>query len=183
MKRPPSRLNFEIAIFSGFSDGLCGADHHEELRALEIGSAELPERSTDRVDHSGRHVDRAETAVRRVVGRAELPREETRERLHLVAAGEHRELGVGGADFREALFQDRKASSQLITMNSPAPRSAPGRRRSGRVSRAGEYCFMMPELPFAQITPLLIGCSGLPSMYRTSPFRTCTRIPHRHAHM
>ena len=71
---------------------LGGADHHEELRAVEVGAAELPERAADRVDHPGRHVDRAEAAVRRVVGRAELPREKTRQRLHLVAAGEHREL-------------------------------------------------------------------------------------------
>ena len=34
----------------------------------------------------------------------------------------------------------------------------------GLVSRAGEYCFMIPELPLAQISPLLIGWSGLPSM-------------------
>ena len=82
------------------------ADHHEELRAVEVGAAELPERAADRIDHPGRHVDRAEAAVRRVVGCAELPREKARQRLHLVAAGEHRELlGVGGADASEALFQ------------------------------------------------------------------------------
>ena len=57
-----------------------------------------------------------------------------------------------------------KASSQEIGSNSPAPRSLPGLRRSGCVSRAGEYCFMIPEEPLAQITPLLSGCSGLPSM-------------------
>jgi hypothetical protein len=30
-------------------------------------------------------------------------------------------------------------------------------RSNGFVSRAGEYCFMIPELPLAQITPLLSG--------------------------
>ena len=34
----------------------------------------------------------------------------------------------------------------------------------GLVSRAGEYCFMIPDEPLAQITPLLSGWSGLPSM-------------------
>jgi hypothetical protein len=44
--------------------------------------------------------------VRRVVGRAELAREQAGQRLHLVAAGEQRELlGVGGADLRQALGQ------------------------------------------------------------------------------
>ena len=51
-----------------------------------------------------------------------------------------------------------------ISTNSPAPRSVPGLRMRGCVSRAGEYCFMIPETPLAQITPLLIGWSGLPSM-------------------
>ena len=82
------------------------ADHHEEPCAVEVGAAELPERPADRVDHPGRHVDRAETSVRRVVGRAELPGEEPRQRLHLVATREHRELlRVGGADAPEALLQ------------------------------------------------------------------------------
>jgi hypothetical protein len=62
------------------------ADHDEQLRALEVGPAELPEAAADRVDHSRGHVDRAEAAVRRVVGRSELAREQTGERLHLVAA-------------------------------------------------------------------------------------------------
>ena len=51
------------------------------------------------------------------------------------------------------------------------------------IKRAGRSCFMMPEAPLAQITPLLIGWSGLPSMYRTCPSRRCTRMPQRQAHM
>jgi len=54
--------------------------------------------------------------------------------------------------------------SQEIGSNSPAPRSLPGLRNSGWVSRAGDTCFMIPALPLAQMTPLLIGCAGLPSM-------------------
>ena len=88
---------------------LGGADHHEELRAFEVGPAELPERAADRVDHAGGHVDRAEAAVRRVVRRAELPREEAGQRLHLVASGEERELlRVGGADLPQPLFEQRE---------------------------------------------------------------------------
>ena len=75
------------------------------------------------------------------------------------------------------------ASSQEMGSKSAAPRSAPSRRRSGCVRRAGEFCFMTPEAPLAQMTPLLIGWSGLPSMYRTSPLRTVTRMPQRQAHM
>ena len=70
-----------VMIFSG-------ADHHEELRVIEIRAAEFPERAADGVDHSRGHVHRAEAAVRRVVRRAELPREEPGKRLHLVATGE-----------------------------------------------------------------------------------------------
>ncbi len=56
------------------------------------------------------------------------------------------------------------ASSHVTSTNSPAPRSLPGLRTSGFVSRAGEYCFMMPDDPLAQITPWFSGWSGLPSM-------------------
>ena len=57
-----------------------------------------------------------------------------------------------------------KARSQEIGSNSPAPRLEPGLRSSGWVSRAGEYCFMMPDEPLAQIAPWFSGWSGLPSM-------------------
>ncbi len=62
----------------------------------------------------------------------------------------------------ERIFASRSsssanASSQPISTNSPAPRSVPGLRLSGLVSRAGEYCFMMPDEPLAQITPPLSG--------------------------
>jgi hypothetical protein len=100
MKRPPSRLNFEIAIFSGF-------EHDEQLRALEVRAAELPERAADGVDHARGHVHRAKAAVRGVVRRAELAREQPGERLHLVAAGEQGEfLRVRGTDTGETLLQD-----------------------------------------------------------------------------
>jgi len=52
----------------------------------------------------------------------------------------------------------------VVSTNCPAPRSAPGLRSSGFVSRAGEYCFMIPDAPLAQITPWFSGWSGLPSM-------------------
>ena len=79
MKRPPPRLNLRqrdlhrVAVMV-----LGGADHHEQLGAVQVRPAELPEAAADGVDHPGRHVDRAEAAVRRVVGRAELAREQTR---------------------------------------------------------------------------------------------------------
>ena len=86
---------------------LGGADHHEQLRAIQIRPTEFPERAADGVDHAGRHVHRTETAVSRVVGRAELAGEQTGERLHLIAAGEQREFfRIGRADFFEAFFQN-----------------------------------------------------------------------------
>ncbi|MBV6477134.1 MAG: hypothetical protein MOGDAGHF_02816 [Rhodocyclaceae bacterium] len=85
------------------------ADHDEELGAVEVRPAELPEGAADGIDHAGGHVHRAEAAVRRVIGRAELAREEAGQRLHLISAREQGEfLGVVGADLRQALGQDRE---------------------------------------------------------------------------
>ncbi len=107
MKRPPARLNFDSAIFIGIAVVvLGGADHHEQLGAVQVGSAELPEAAADGVDHAGGHIHRAEAAVRGIVGRAELAREQARQCLHLVAPGEERELlRIGGADVAQALGQ------------------------------------------------------------------------------
>jgi hypothetical protein len=58
---------------------------------------------------------------------------------------------------RRRFSSSENASSHVVSTKSPAPRSAPGRRTSGLVSRAGEYCFMMPDEPLAQITPALSG--------------------------
>ncbi len=86
---------------------LGGADHHEQFGAVEVGPAELPERTTDRVNHAGRHVHRTEAAVGGVVGRAELLGEQAGQRLHLVAAGEQGEsLRIAGTDLRQAFFEN-----------------------------------------------------------------------------
>ena len=148
MKRPPSRLNCEIAILSGLRVMvLGGADHHEELRALEVRAAELPERAADGVDHAGGHVHRAEAAVRGVVRRAELPREEAGERLHLVAAGEEARISSdrsrGFSLRRSSSMRERLVPGDGLELAGAA--LGAGLARSGCVSRAGEYCFMMPE--------------------------------------
>ena len=133
-KRPPSRLNFEIAILSGLEWWSSAVPiMTNSLRALEVGAAELPERAADGVDHARGHVHRAEAAVRGVVRRAELAREQAGERLHLVAPGEERELlrvAWRGSSPRR-FSRIANASSQEIGSNSPAPRSAPGLRLSG----------------------------------------------------
>ena len=110
MKRPPCALELRQRDLHRVGVVvLGGADHHEQLGAVEVGPAELPERAADRVDHAGGHVHRAEAAVRRVVGRAELAREQAGQRLHLVAPGEQRELlRVGGADVAQPLFEHRE---------------------------------------------------------------------------
>ena len=85
------------------------APEHEILRAVPVGRAEFPERIADRIEAGSGHVDRAEAAVRGPVRRAELLRPEARQRLHLVAAREERELlGIGRADMREAFAQQIK---------------------------------------------------------------------------
>ena len=124
-----------------------GADHHEQLGAVQVGAAELPEAAADGVDHAGGHVDRAEAAVRRVVGRAELAREQAGQRLHLVAAGEQRELlRVGGADLGQALGQDLEGAAPRRSARTRRRRArCPALRSSGWVSRAGDTCFMMPD--------------------------------------
>src|SRR4030095_4171285 len=85
------------------------ADHHEELRAVEVRAAELPERAAERIDHSRSHVDRAEAAVGGIVRRAELACEESCQRLHLIAASEEREaLRVSRADTGESRLERRE---------------------------------------------------------------------------
>jgi hypothetical protein len=109
-KRPPFALELrERDLHRVGVVVLRRADHDEQLGAVEVRPAEFPEGAADGVDHAGGHVHRAEAAVRRVVGRAELAREEAGQRLHLVAAGEQGELlRVGGADLRQPLGQDRE---------------------------------------------------------------------------
>ena len=119
---------------------LRSAKHDEEFRALEVRTAELPERAADGVDHARGHVHRAKAAVRCVIGRAELAREQAGERLHLVAPGKQRELlRVGGANLRQAFFQDPErlvpgdrlelAGAALGTCTPLERLGQPGRRR------------------------------------------------------
>ena len=68
------------------------AEQHEVAGVLPVGLAELPERAAECVEARGRHVDRAEAAVRGIVHGAVLLREPTGERLALIAAGEEGEL-------------------------------------------------------------------------------------------
>ncbi|OIQ70942.1 hypothetical protein GALL_474420 [mine drainage metagenome] len=83
-----------------------GADHHEQARPFQIGTAELPETPAHGVDHAGGHVHRTEPAMRCIVGRAELAGEQAGERLHLVAPGEQRELSrIGGAQMPQTVFE------------------------------------------------------------------------------
>ena len=114
------------------------AEHQEIARALPVRLAEFPERAADGVEPGGRHVDRAEAAMRRVVRRAELRRPPAGQRLALVAAGEEGELlrdrwrGCGRAT--------RSRASAPRPTRSPGTRPAPRSptRFSGLRSRAGE---------------------------------------------
>ncbi len=78
------------------------AEEDEVAGPLPVRLAELPEAAADRVHAGGRHVDRAEAAMRRVVAGAELAGEEAGQCLALVAAGEEGELlGIARADLAE----------------------------------------------------------------------------------
>ena len=91
------------------------AEQDEQLGPVPVRRAELPERAADRHDAGGRHVDRAEAAMRGIVRRAELLRPEAGQRLRLVAAGEEGEL------LRVGLRARRRA------IRSPAPAPRPRR--------------------------------------------------------
>ena len=113
---------------------LGGADHEKQLRAIEIRAAEFPERAAHRIDHPGGHVGRTEAAVRRVIGRAELPGEQARERLHLVAAGKQGELlRIGGAQMGEAFFErgERHLPRNRFELRAAALRAGLAHQRLG----------------------------------------------------
>ena len=75
------------------------AEHHEVARVVPVRLAEFPEAATDGIEARGGHVDRTETAMSGIVGRAELLRPPAGQRLALVASGEEGELArVGFAD-------------------------------------------------------------------------------------
>jgi len=67
------------------------AEQDEKPCVVPIRLAELPERPAHGVDPRCRHVDRAEAAMRRIVGRAEILRPEAGEALGLIAPGEEGE--------------------------------------------------------------------------------------------
>ncbi len=80
------------------------AEQQEVARMVPIGLAEFPERAADRVEPGGCHVDGAEAAMRRVIGRAELACPPAGQSLRLVASGEESELArVAAADGIEPL--------------------------------------------------------------------------------
>ena len=112
-------------------------EHDEQLGAVPVRRAELPERAADGHDAGRRHVDRAEAAMGGIVGRAELLRPEPGQRLRLVAAGEEGELlrvVVRGPSPSQSVAI-ASASSQEISLNSPEPRGPV--RSSGALSLAG----------------------------------------------
>ena len=101
LQLPQADLDRVAAVILG------DAEHQEIARALPVRLAELPERAADGVEPGGRHVDRAEAAMRRIVGRAELRRPPAGQCLALVAAGEEGELlGVGRADAAQPLGRE-----------------------------------------------------------------------------
>ena len=84
-------------------------EEEEQLRALPVGRAELPEGAADGGDPGGGHVDRAEAAMRGVVGRAKRLRPPRGEGLRLVAPGEEGEAArLGRADRGEPFRRQRQ---------------------------------------------------------------------------
>ena len=68
------------------------AEHHEEPGARPIGLAEFPKAAAERIHAGGRHIDRAEAAMRGEVRCSELRRPISGQRLALIAPGEKGEL-------------------------------------------------------------------------------------------
>ena len=78
------------------------AEQQKILGVLPVGLAEFPERAAEGVEPGSRHVDRAEAAMRGIIGRAELRRPPAGQRLRLVAAGEEGKLArIGVAHLRQ----------------------------------------------------------------------------------
>jgi len=85
------------------------AEHHEIARVLPVRFAEFPECAANRIKPGGRHVDRAEAAMRGIVRGAELLRPPACQRLALIAPGEEGELArIGLADRIEPAGRDSK---------------------------------------------------------------------------
>ena len=85
------------------------APHHQVARVLPVGFAEFPETAAQRVQAAGRHVHRAEAAVRGVVDRAVLLRPPAGQGLRLVAAGEEGEaVGIAFARLAQPLRGQRQ---------------------------------------------------------------------------
>ena len=114
------------------------AYHHEQLGAFQVRPAEFPERTADRVDHAGGHVHRTEAAVRGIIGRAELAREQAGQRLHLVAPREQRELlRVGGAQLAQPFGEDVESlfPADLLVFSGTAFRAGLAAQRLGQPRR------------------------------------------------
>ena len=93
----PSRLELAQPHLDRVAVMILGhAEQEEKLRPLPIRLAEFPKRPAHGVDAGGGHVDRAKPPMRRVVGRAELLRPPTGQRLRLVAPGEKGKFFGGG---------------------------------------------------------------------------------------
>src|SRR5437016_8309516 len=83
-------------------------EHQKKPGALPVRLAELPEAAAQRVHAGGRHVDRAEPAMRGEIRGAELGGPEAGQRLALIAAGEERELlWIVGANPRQPVDRRR----------------------------------------------------------------------------
>ena len=103
--------------------------------------------------------------MRRVVGRAELAREQAVSAPASGRAGEGANLF--GSVARILASRSASVEAPLPTRSRRSPRAALGaraRRLSGLVSPRRRELLHDPRLPLAQITPWLSGWSGLPSM-------------------
>ena len=71
---------------------LGNAEQHKQLGQVPVGRAEFPEGTAKRVDTTGRHINRTETAMCREIRRAELLRPPASQRLRLIATGKKGQL-------------------------------------------------------------------------------------------
>jgi hypothetical protein len=133
---------------------------------IGVGLAQFPEAAADHVNQRGGHIYRADTTLRRVaIQRSNLTRKRSGERLHPIAAGKAASRLGSVAAVREPLGQDLlhplprdRLERVIATLVAGIAQQRP------RARHAGERCLMTPDELIAQPMPLLICCSGFPSM-------------------
>ena len=131
-------------------------EHHEIFGVIPVRFAEFPESTADCIETGSCHIDRTEATVSGKIGGAKLGCPPAGQALALVPACEKGQLArVTGAHVAQPLCRQFKRFIPFNFLKLTA--AALATLFKGFFSRAGDRCCMMPALPLAQSTPLLVG--------------------------